>query len=452
MIAWPLSRVCDAVGGRTVSVLDGGARGVSIDTRTLRAGEIYVAIRGERYDGHDFIAEAVRRGAAAVISERDDGAAGVPAIRVADTRAALARLASAYRSTLAARVVAVTGSCGKTTTCRLIDAALGSRLGGTVSERSFNNDIGVPLTILRAHPDDAYLVCEVGTSGPGEIGPLSELVRPDVAVITMIGRAHLERLGDLDGVRREKAGIYRGLGAGGVALAPSADVGLAAFLPAGSATVGLEDHATHRVREVSAAEGGLSIEMEGRRYRVPLTGAHHAVNVAMAALVARWFGIEDTAMNRGFAGLRVPAMRYETRAMGGVTIVNDAYNANPESTIAALRTFAVEAVGATRRVVVLGDMLELGGHEMAAHAEVMGLAGSLGFDLVIPVGTRSVEAAARVLGGGAAGEVSLDGGGAARIAARLMAGDAVLLKGSRGVGLERVGEAWERLAGAGASA
>jgi len=193
VIRWPLERALNAVGGESLGDPVAFA-GVSTDTRTLEPGALYVAIAGENHDGHGFVADALERGAAAtIVSDPKAVPAGTPAVVVPDTRRALGALAAAYRRSLSARVVAVTGSAGKTSTVRLLDAALGAGLTGTASPRSYNNDIGVPLTILSARESDDYLVCEIGTSAPGEIALLAAIARPDIAMITSIGRAHLER-------------------------------------------------------------------------------------------------------------------------------------------------------------------------------------------------------------------------------------------------------------------
>ncbi len=225
MIGWSLERIARAVGGR-VSGSDASVRGVSIDSRSVRPGSLYVAIKGERLDGHGFVQDAIDAGAVGALVEREVGDA--PCVIVTDTTRALGELGAAYRRTLRGSVIGVTGSCGKTTTCRLLDAALGGALTGTSSVKSFNNAIGAPLTLLGASEDDDYLVCEMGTSSPGEIARLAEIARLDIGVITTIGRAHLAGLGDLDGVRREKSAI-----ASPLTLIPAGDDALRRFIAPG---------------------------------------------------------------------------------------------------------------------------------------------------------------------------------------------------------------------------
>lgn len=443
MIDWSLEAIASAVSGHVRGDGSVRVRGVSTDTRSIEHGALFVAIRGPRFDGHDFTGEAVANGASgALVSAEQAIPPGASGVVVGDTIDALSELAKAWRRTLRAKIVAVTGSCGKTTTCRLIDAALSTRLTGATSRRSFNNRIGLPLTLLSAAQSDDYLVCEIGTSGPGEIEPLSRLAEPDVAIVTLIGRAHLEKLIDLDGVRREKASIYAGLREGGLALGPSADAGLREHRPPGARyeTVGLSRDADHPVRSLRVDRSGTSFELDGLRYAIPLPGEHHAVNAAFAVVAARELGVEPPDIAAGLKRAKAPEMRFETSVVGGITIVNDAYNANPESVAAAMRTFA-GACAESRRVVVLGDMLELGASAEAAHDEVMTMAKALRFDEVIAVGPLSVAAAGRAKLRTSVSMIELDAERLEEIASRLRPGDAVLLKGSRGVALERIIEA-----------
>jgi len=447
VIRWSLERARDAVGGESLGD-PAEFTGVSIDTRTLEPGALYVAIAGENHDGHGFVADAFERGAAAaIVSDPKAVPAGMPAVVAPDTRRALGALAAAYRGTLSARVVAVTGSAGKTSTVRLLDAALGVGLTGSASPRSYNNDIGVPLTILAASETDDYLVCEIGTSAPGEIAPLASIARPDIAMITSVGRAHLEKLGDLAGVRLEKSAIFSALAPDALALIPSVDPDLRELTPPHARTVGTCEHAHLRVENVRPRADDVSFTLDGHAYECPLPGAHHAVNAAFAVAAARALGLDPETVARGLADAEAPEMRGGVSRLDTVTLVNDAYNANPESTAASLLAFAAAHAEAERRVVVLGDMLELGPHAGAAHDEIAAMVRGLGFDVVVAVGpemSRSLEGLADL----AFESVS---GVEARIAHQVAGGDAVLLKGSRGMALERVEAALRERAGAGAA-
>src|SRR5690606_13018282 len=313
MTVWSVDWLVSASGGRLVRKPRGvdpdapSVAGVSIDSRSIEPGEAFVALRGERHDGHAYLGEAVARGAACIFVERDAAADGlpdhVPVIRVHDCRDALTRLAQAHRALLrGTRVVAVTGSNGKTSTVRFIDAALRVALRGSASAKSFNNDLGVPLTILRARPGDDYLVCEVGMNAPGEIEPLARLIEPDIAVITNVGRAHLEHFGSVDAVAREKATLLRHLGPGGWALVNAAcetRLGEIVATVPNRRRVGDCPTAELRVGGVAHAQRGAQTTLEfdahdadgSRRFSVPAPGAHNAVNAGFAIAIARLLGV-----------------------------------------------------------------------------------------------------------------------------------------------------------------
>lgn len=448
-----------------------GIAGVSIDTRTLAPGEAFVAIHGEQFDGHDFLAEAVRRGASLLIVDRDvelDGLRALsdpptPVLRVADTRAALGRIASAYRRTLdGTRIVAVTGSNGKTTTVRLIHALLSMRWRGTASRKSFNNDIGVPLTLLRARPGDHYVVCEVGMNHPGEIAALARLIEPDVAVLTSIGRAHMESFDSMEALASEKASLLAYLRPGGLAIVPSVGMqhgGLIAdhLRPVPNVVTFGEDEAADlrltRWEHTFDADRspGLLLEVNARlRAGLPMVGKHNAINALAAIGVARRFGLDDDEIARGLASVEPVEMRMERRLIRGIEVYNDAYNANPDSVRSAIETFVDLAKDADRRVLVLGDMLELGDETAAYHREIAEfVVDRCPPDLLVTVGPMSLLLAdsmsTRCPEGGLMIHSEMTDAIARRIAERLRPGDAVLLKASRGIGLERIVRALERL-------
>lgn len=427
-----LARAAD---GRWLVEPRGPMAGASIDTRTLAPGEVFFALRGERVDGHDYARAAAEAGASAIVAQREVDAAGAGVLVVDDARAALWSLARAHRATLREQrtaVIGVTGSNGKTTAVHLIEAALGSAGPGRRSRKSFNNELGVPLTILSARSGDAWLCCEIGTSGPGEIRRLTELAAPEIAVITSIGRAHLEELGSVAGVAREKASILTsGEPAPLVRIVPTASAELAPLLDGldGLVRFGVEDGAKVRVLSTAPAGDGqrvtLATPIGERAFDVPLPGAHNALNAAAAWSVGLAMALDADVVEAGLASARGPEMRLQRMSVavanGTVTVINDAYNANPESMLAALEVLLGEP---GRRVAVLGDMLELGDASDGAHTEVASRAAACA-DEVVLVGER--------WGGG--DFASPDD---PAIASRLRAGDTVLLKGSRGVRLERV--------------
>lgn len=431
--------------------------GLSIDSRAVRPGQIFLALRGERFDGHDFIDEALRRGAGLVIGEGHglEGVAsrGVGVLEVDDSIEALGAIAAAHRRTLTeARVCCVTGSNGKTTTCRLLAAALSSRLSGVASEKSFNNHIGLPLTLLRAGPEHRFIVCEAGTSSHGEIARLSRIARPDIAIITGVGRAHLEGLGDLDGVAREKASIVEGVREGGLLLASADSPALLTALErvdhgARVTTYGRAPHAQARVETIEPAEvggrPGARFRLDGAPFAVPLPGEHNALNAAAVVLAARAVGLDDESIAAGLLQCEAPAMRMQRVEVAGVTLWNDAYNANPESALASAQALLAHAPTGARRVLILGDMLELGAGAEAAHEETGRRLAALGrVDALCCVGGL----ASRIGDGFAAAnpDASVERFGAddaAAIAEALRPGDWALLKGSRAMRLERVEEA-----------
>ncbi|MCA9288335.1 MAG: UDP-N-acetylmuramoyl-tripeptide--D-alanyl-D-alanine ligase [Phycisphaerales bacterium] len=365
--------------------------GLSIDTRTLRPAQIFLALKGENVDAHRLVAAAADAGASMAIASDPNAIdpappPGFPILIVSDPLEAIARLASAYRDHLAhagCLVVGVTGSAGKTTTTRLIAAALAPLGPGSHPAKSFNNALGVPLTILNARPDDRFLVCEVGTSAPGEIDALARTVRPDIAVITSIGHAHIEFLGSVEGIASEKAALFRHVRASprSLCLAPSPceplERALAdAPLPSRVFRFGPDPNADVRLSVVEQHDASIAFDAESgvgtARFTAPILGRHNAMNALAAVAVARRAGLTDDQIRPALAAAAPPAMRLERTTIGGITILNDAYNANPESMIAAIDTLTSLAppLGG-RRILILADMLELGGHSHESHRAVL---------------------------------------------------------------------------------
>lgn len=440
--------------------------GASIDTRSLDPGEIFFALRGEHVDGHAFLGRAAEAGSALAVVDREDinldGLGTMGVVLVGDARGALGTLGRAYRDALAdLRVVGVTGSNGKTTTVRLLHAALSVALPGSCSVRSFNNDLGLPLTLLAARPGDAYVVCEMGTNAPGEMAGLVEIARPDIGVIASIGRSHLESLGSVEGVAREKAELVRSLPADGLAVvcadSPALDTAIEGRTACPVRRVGLGARADTQVENIERDRDGVTCVVAGTRLRVPMPGAHNAVNAAMAFEVALWMGVDAGVAAAGIASVECPPMRLErveiVTAGGPVHLVNDAYNANPESMRAAVGMLARgefdrESGSATRRrIAVLGAMLELGGESVVAHDELAGVMIESGREidgvvLIGPHADRMASAIEAVRPGMVwSAETDAEVDWASRVATCIRPGDVVLLKGSRGMRLERLVEA-----------
>lgn len=455
MSLWTWDKIRELTDGRWLHAPSDGDRapqGAAIDTRDLRDGMIFAAFKGEHADGHAFIPEAAGRGAAMAIATDPDAvpaAPTIPVLLVAEATAALTVLARFWRDAMPGlKVVGVTGSNGKTTTCRLLHAAACGAseggLAGTAPAKSFNNELGVPVTLLNARPDDALLVCEIGMSTPGEIATRCGLARPDAAVITTVGEAHFAGLGSLEAIAREKASIAQGIGEKGLVVAPSGlpllDRALAeSGTRARVVRVGPHADADLRMENIRPEPGGTAFTLSGSSFVVPLAGAHNASNAALAVVMARWLGVADAAIRDGLALAKAVPMRLERESIStqpATVVLNDAYNANPGSVRAALAVLA-ETPAAGRRVAVLGDMLELGDIGPRAHREVLGLARELGIGTVATVGPQYAAAAAD-LGWSVSTEVGTDDEAIGRVAARVRPGDTVLVKGSRGMRLERV--------------
>ncbi|MBI4577150.1 MAG: UDP-N-acetylmuramoyl-tripeptide--D-alanyl-D-alanine ligase [Planctomycetes bacterium] len=414
---------------------------VVTDGRSAGPGALFVALRAGR-DGHAFVTQARERGAPCVLVDRP--APGGPMIIVEDTMEALTRMAGAWRGRLRARVAAVTGSNGKTTTKDLLARIL-SRHGRTAkAPGSFNNHLGVPLTILGAGSDCEFLVVEVGASAPGEVGRLAALAAPDVAVITNVGPAHLAGFGDLEGVARAK---------GEMALVPPADGWLVVNgddprcraiargssrrvvhfgTGAGNEVRGLDPRRTQR-GTVFRVEGGPEVEL-------PFGGLHNAWNALAALATAQCLGVAPAEAALALEGAAPPPQRLAVRRAGGVTILDDTWNANPASARAALEDLAARRRG--RTVAVLGEMAELGGHAAWYHRELGAEAARLGVNRLVAVGPYADEVAAGALEAGMAPRrvraLSDAAGVGAALATVARAGDTVLFKASRSCRFERV--------------
>ena len=433
--------------------------GIGIDSRMDLTGKAFVAIRGEHHDGHDYLDEAMRAGAGLLIVDREPIVETLPpdtaVLLVDNTRAALARLASAYRSTLATTtVIAITGSMGKTTVKHLIDSVLSTKMRGTAAPKSFNNDIGVPLTILDAQCDDKYLIVEIGANRPGEVNALARITQPDIAIITTVGRAHLEGFETVENVAREKAMILDHLRPNGLGIINADAPQLRTYRGQAQSIIlfGRADDADLRLTDRGAGDGAPWFEVNGqKRFSLGLPGAQNALNALAAVAVGRRLRFSDKKIEKGLAQCEPVAMRMTCHEVGETLVYNDAYNANPDSMIASLATFAELTAHAQRRVVILGDMLELGADAEALHIEiaqaVIDLDQTMPIAHAVLIGPLS-RATARVLTESWGPDRvthadELNEQTAALAAQRIQPGDTVLLKGSRSVGLERMLDALE---------
>lgn len=432
--------------------------GVSIDTRTVKPGDLFIAIRGEKADGHAFVREAISRGAAAVMV--DDAAClqgfYAPALVVADTRKGLTDLARGYRRTLNCRMIAVTGSVGKTTVKELTADIL-NHVGITARTRgNWNNDLGLPLSILHARPDTAYGVFEVGMNHPGELDPLCDVLEPDVGVVTCVGPVHIEHFSGLPAIAMEKGAVYRGLKGQGVAVL-NADDAHAELLrgQAGASrvvTVASGNGADYVYKRHDARNGYFTLREKSTGEVVDLhaalPGDYFVLDAALAAACARVLGAGWNAIRDAVRAYQPLSMRWNRHAHFGVHTVNDAYNANPVSLRAAVQAFLEEPVEGSRWLVFAG-MLELGASEREIHAEAGAFIARYPGYKLLAVGPRGEWIAEGALAAGMpAGDVFKRPdavSAAALLADALKSGDGVLFKASRGEAVEGVLKEWVRL-------
>jgi UDP-N-acetylmuramoyl-tripeptide--D-alanyl-D-alanine ligase len=425
--------------------------GISIDSRSLGVGDAFFAIHGERLDGHGFLRDAVGRGAACLVihSVPDDLPPGVPVVLVDDTTAALGRLGAWHRQRFAIPVAAVTGSNGKTTTKEMMAAVLGA-LGPVLKpESSFNNQWGLPLTLLKLTAEHRAAALELGTNKPGEIAALAEIARPTIAAVTTVSSAHTEFLGSLDGIQTEKSALVRAIPADGAVVLNADDPRVLAMRAASRARVwkfGAMKAADIRAAEITDTPAGVTFVLqipEGRRaVRLRFAGRHNVTNALAAAGVGVARGLPLEAIANGLEAARPAKGRCVWRRAGALRILDDTYNANPASVHAALDTLSASAVG-MRRVVVLGDMLELGSIADALHQEIGRAVAASGAAEFVGLGRRSRIAveAAREAGLSESHHAETFEDTVAHLLKRLAPGDAVLVKGSRGMRMERVVDA-----------
>jgi UDP-N-acetylmuramoyl-tripeptide--D-alanyl-D-alanine ligase len=439
---WTLDRVAAALASESVGKLPRGPAtltGITTDTRKIGKGDAFLALKGERFDGHDYLRDAVRDGAAALIVARAPriDTLGVPIFEVRDTLVALGALGNYWRKAWGKTVVGVAGSNGKTSTKDLLRASLGGAYDVHATTGNLNNRVGVPLTLLSMPSEADLAVIELGTSLPGEVAILRDVARPDIAIVTSIAEEHLEGLGDLAGVLREEAAVYEGVEVG---IAPSAqpEVAAAAHGKAKRVVVaGLDPSADVKPDRWEIGADGLGvIEIGGVTVRPPVRGLHNLRNAMLALAVARECGVSYEDAAAGIAQMPQPKMRSSWEQVGAVTLINDAYNANPGSTRAAIELLNGTGSG-RQRVIVLGTMRELGAASEQCHADIAGLALASGADIVAGIGEfapalEKHDARERVITAPDVEDLW------PQLQARLQRNAIILLKASRGVQLERL--------------
>lgn len=430
--------------------------GLSTDSRTLKGGEVFLALKGEHFDGHDFVPDALKRGAAGAIVERTnltgtmaDPCDTRPFIAVSETLRALGDLARFWRDRFSVPVIGVTGSNGKTSTKEMIAFLLEERFRVLKSPGNFNNLVGLPLALLDIDSSHQVAVVEMGTNMPGEIKRLAEIARPTVGIITNIGQAHLEGMGSLDTLVREKGDLFRSIGEQGILAVNQNDphiVGLARRCSAEKISFGVDTKADVMIDKVQwrGAKGvRFRLTTGGKRGLVafPVLGNQFLHNTAAAVAVASLFDLEFEDLTGRLERFKPPPMRMEVIPLGGVTFINDAYNANPQSVDMALRALS-NASGKARAFVVLGDMLELGDMSLTAHRTAGQLIGELNLAGAFLLGDHARDVAEGALRAGMNPDhlwIAQHHDEIANLLRdRVQQGDWILVKGSRRMRMESV--------------
>jgi UDP-N-acetylmuramoyl-tripeptide--D-alanyl-D-alanine ligase len=419
------------------------------DTRSLTAGDCFVALQGDRFDGHTFVREVRERGAvAAVVSSKliPDLPDDLGLVEVPDTLDALQRFAATYRSLLSVRTIGVTGSSGKTSTKELIAAVLRTRFKTKATEGNLNNHIGVPLTLIRLDEDDEFGVVEIGMNHPGEIAPLARMTAPDIGVISSIGPAHIEFFADQESIAAEKATLISALPASGLAVLNAEDEWsrfIADRTNARVVWIGNGPGSAWKAEDLQVTNDGLVFRIvhgsETANVRLPVFNRVMVGNALLAAAVGHEAGLSLDEIARGLESVKLPGARMQIVTAKGASIINDAYNANPASMKAALIALK-EFPGAKRRIAVLGSMGELGQHAAELHREVGQFAAQNGTESLIAVGPHAEAYAVGATNAGLTDVTKTYDAKEATTALTsiLQEGDAVLVKGSHFMGLEKL--------------
>ena len=429
--------------------------GITTDTRKIAPGDIFVALRGENFDGAEFAAEALAKGAKAVLVNAELSSSSEAALKkakgavltVPDTLKAYQEIAHAWRMKFDIPVVAVTGSNGKTTTKDLTAAVLSGRGKVCRTAANYNNEVGLPLTLLGITPEDTAAVVEIGMRGLGQIAALAPVAAPTIGIVTNVCEVHMELLGSIENIAKAKAELAEAVPAGGTVILNADDERVAAMRSCAAdgvrvLTYGISAAADVRAEALHCGAGGSSFMVtwanERHAYSVPLPGRHNVSN-ALAALAAGFvLGLTPQEMQAGLRNLETAKMRYEVHQTGAWTFINDAYNASPSSMRASIETTADLYSG--RRIAVLGDMLELGAAAEEAHRMIGRRAAELGFAAVVTYGpqARWIHEAAEAAGCPICRHAETHAAAAELLRGILAEGDTVLFKGSRGMRMEQI--------------
>lgn len=434
--------VCQIAEGTNGTIVGGcgntQAAAVCTNSKTVKDGDCFFAIKGDKFDGHDFVAQALESGAACAVVEKGFTCPGCEkaVIEVDNTTAALGRLAAYYRNTLTAKVIGITGSVGKTSTRDIIAQVISTKYKCHSAKKSFNNHIGLPLTILETPRDCEVLVLELGTNHPGEIAYLTKIARPDIAVITKVAPSHLEYFGTIENIAAEKATIAHGLTKNGKLIVNADSRELLNYLNANNIRYQAYDIAG---KAETFGEYG-NICPEGRPIRIPLAGKGNLENAMAAYLVCREAGLSAQEFEKAVSGLQPADMRLNVTDTGCFRIINDCYNANPQSMANAIDALAKLKKPGARSVLICGDMKELGSGSKMYHIQLGAQAADARIDVIAAVGqfAQTVTAAAkRGRGSIETFEFPDTDSLCNELCGIVKAGDTILIKGSRSVGLEK---------------
>jgi len=421
---------------------------ISTDSRTIKPGELFVALRGENFQGHYFVEATAKAGATGALVDVNwtgDVPRNFALLQATDTLQAYQMLAANYRRSLALKVLAITGSNGKTSTKDFAASVLARRFRITKTEGNFNNHVGLPRTILEASSEDEIAVWEIGMNHPGEIAALSKIAAPDAAIITNIGVAHIEFMGSREAIATEKGALAEAIEPQGTVILNADDpfsAGIAARTRAKVVFAGTTGGTVRAIEIRQSAEGSEFTIVEGAhrcRAQLPVAGSHMVQNALLAVAAGRAFGLSIEECAAGLAAAPLTKARLQIKEIGGVQFLDDSYNANPDSMKAALRTL-VELDAEGKRIAVLGEMRELGSESERGHREVGEIAAMLGVDQLITIG-RAAEQIAE--GARTAGLEKVSSARSTGEAAKLLGqiaepGDLVLIKGSRAARTEEV--------------
>lgn len=449
MAEFTLSEICVATQGVLVKPLeDSKFSGVAIDTRKVRQGDLFIALRGERFDGHDFIPQALENGAKGVIISHSvnsfsDGNLAV--IKVDDTLKALQDLASFHRQRYNIPIIAVTGSNGKTTTKDMIAAVLASRFNVLKTEANFNNEIGLPLTLLNLNETHDVGIVEMGMRGLGQIKELADIALPNIGVVTNVGETHIELLRSVDNIAKAKSELVESLPKEGMVILNGDNEHVRAMggkTPARILLYGIEEGCDVQGVDISTDGIGMTVGIkylgQVNKLFIPTVGRHNVYNALAAVSVGLGLGMSIDEIGEGLKNFVASGMRLAIETKGEYTVINDAYNASPLSMTAAIDTLVEIARG--RKVVVLGDMLELGHVAIEAHKRIGRKVGLSGVDIVVTVGEMAAFIAQEAQRSGVGVSLACKNHEEAANALKeyLLPGDTILIKGSRGMKMEQI--------------